>query len=189
MSGAHVLLQYGEDFRNMRFEDLEGRMAFSLRTVEETPNLILRLTRESLWASQHPSVMGPTSSFFYFGPSRTQGYLGYGNSPTQPMANFRRQKSGSSTSRYFSAQNGVEYKWRLSPHRLEHPPTFNRVFVQLKSFRQCVDNKGAALATWEIAQPGDEFHGRLTIKHAALSMITELLTTLTLNRIALSLNW
>ncbi|KAH8096598.1 hypothetical protein BXZ70DRAFT_1009602 [Cristinia sonorae] len=172
MSGTFILLQYGEDFRNMRFEDLEGRLAFSLRTVEETPNMILRLSRESQWSQHHSAIMGPTSSFFYFGPARSQGYLAYGNNPTQPMANSRRQKNPSSTSRYFLAQNGAEYKWRISSERLE-----------------CVDSKGVILASWELAEPGDEFHARLTVKPAALSLITEVVTTLTLNRIGSSLNW
>ena len=34
MSGTHILLQYGEDFRNMRFEDIEGRLAFSMYVHE-----------------------------------------------------------------------------------------------------------------------------------------------------------
>lgn len=65
--------------------------------VDENPNLILKLTREAAWAQQHPNVMGPSSSFFYFGPNRSPGYLAYGSSGTQPMANSRRQKKDGST--------------------------------------------------------------------------------------------
>ncbi|KAI0784901.1 hypothetical protein C8Q75DRAFT_794883 [Abortiporus biennis] len=169
MSGAYILLQFGADFSDIRFEDLEGRLAF---TVEENPNLILKVTREAPWAQRHPDIMGPNSSFLYFGPSRMPGYLVYGNSSPQPMANARKQKKDYSTSRYFHAQSGTEYKWRLAPQRLE-----------------CVDNKGAIMAVWETADADDEFHARLTVKHAGLAIVTELVTTLLLNRIAQSWSW
>ena len=55
--------------------------------------------------------------------------------------------------------------------------------------RQCTDSKGSVVATWEVAQLNDPFYARLTLKHAALSFVTELLTTLTLNRIAVSFQW
>ncbi|OBZ70467.1 hypothetical protein A0H81_09559 [Grifola frondosa] len=173
MSGPYVLLQFSADPWNARFEDLEGRLAFTVNMVEEDPNLIMRITREAQWAQQHPDIMGPSNSYFYFGPSRAQGYLVYGNSSTsQQMANARRQKKESSTSRYFTAQNGKEYKWRIAPQRFE-----------------CVDGKGVVVATWETSQLEDEFHARITIKHAALAVVTEIITTLTLNRIAQVLNW
>ena len=54
---------------------------------------------------------------------------------------------------------------------------------------QCFDNKGACVATWERGQLEDEFHARLTIKHAGLPVVTEIVTTLTLNRIAHILSW
>ncbi|KAJ3522161.1 hypothetical protein NM688_g8914 [Phlebia brevispora] len=171
MSGTYVLLQFGADPWPTRFEDLEGRPAFTVTVVEQTPNLLLKLIREAPWAQQHPDIMGPSSSFFYFGPSRTPGYLVYGNSQTQSMANLRKQKKDHSPSRYFVAQNGREYKWKISPQRLE-----------------CFDSKGVIIATWEIGQLEDTFHARLSIKHPGLPVVTEILTTLTLNRIAQVLN-
>ena len=57
---------------------------------------MLKLTREAPWAQQHPDIMGPTSSFFYFGPAHAPGYLVYGNSPTQPMLNSVKRKKESS---------------------------------------------------------------------------------------------
>lgn len=45
------------------------------------------------------------------------------------------------------------------------------------------------MAVWETSKLEDEFHARLTIKHPALAIVTELMTTLTLNRIAQVLNW
>ena len=47
----------------------------------------------------------------------------------------------------------------------------------------------STLAVWEHSLPDDEFHARLTIKAAGLMFITEILTTLTLNRMAQALNW
>jgi len=116
--------------------------------------------------------MGPSNSYFYFGPERTPGYLVYGNSPHQSMAAARRQKRENSISRYFVAQNGKEFKWKVAPQRLE-----------------CIDSRGNTVALWETSQLEDEFHARLTVKASALAVITELVTTLTLNRIAMILNW
>ncbi|KAJ3479568.1 hypothetical protein NLI96_g8955 [Meripilus lineatus] len=59
--------------------------------------MILKLTREAPWAQQHPDIMGPNLSVFYFGPQRTPGHLAFGNVMPQPMANYRRQKRESST--------------------------------------------------------------------------------------------
>ncbi|KAH9910936.1 hypothetical protein B0H21DRAFT_896558 [Amylocystis lapponica] len=156
MSAQHVLLQFSADPWNARFEDLEGRLAFTVTMVDENPNLIMKLTREAPWAQQHSDIMGPSNSYFYFGPNRTPGYL----------------KREASTSRYFVAQNGKEFKWKVAPQRYE-----------------CVDSKGTTMAVWETSQLEDEFHARLTIKNAALAVVTELMTTLTLNRIAQVLNW
>jgi len=88
------------------------------------------------------------------------------------MANYRKQKSTASSSRYWTTQAGAEYKWRISSQRLE-----------------CTDNKGNIVATWDKAQQEEEFHARVTVKRAGLPFITEILTTLVLTRIALTLNW
>ncbi|KAH9927342.1 uncharacterized protein B0H18DRAFT_875845 [Fomitopsis serialis] len=170
-STVYTLLQFSADPWNARFEDLESRLAFTV-CIEEDPNLIMRLTREKPWTQQHPDIMGPSNSYFYFGPNRAPGYLVYGNSPPQSMANARRQKRDNSPSRYFIAQNGKEFKWKVTPQRLE-----------------CLDSKGSTVALWETSQLEDPFHARLTIKHSALSIATELVTTLTLNRIAMIMNW
>ena len=62
-------------------------------------------------------------------------------------------------------------------------------FMASRLLLQCFDNKGISVATWERGQLEDEFHARLSIKHAGLSVVTEILTTLTLNRIAHALSW
>ncbi|KAI0092108.1 hypothetical protein BDY19DRAFT_579093 [Irpex rosettiformis] len=171
MPGSHVLLQYGADPWAMRFEDLESRLAFTTSLLEEQPNLLLRLTREQTWSQQHPDIMGPSSSFFYFGPSRSPGHLAYGNSAPQPMINSMRRKRDANT-RFFVTQSGKEYKWRLSPTKCE-----------------CFDGKNAVVAIWELAQRSDPSYARLTLKQAALPIVTELLTAFTLNRISETLKW
>ena len=54
---------------------------------------------------------------------------------------------------------------------------------------QCVDSKGNMIALWETSQIADPFSARLTLKHAALPIVTEVVTTLILNRIAQVSNW
>lgn len=102
-------------------------------------------------------------------------------------------------SRYFTAQNGKEYKWKTAPQKMEVclsafcpdrfaymlyltlPPRMLRV--------QCFDSKGVAIAVWEVGQLEDDFHARLSLKRPGLAVVTEVLTTLTLNRIAHTLSW
>ena len=69
--------------------------------VEATPNIVTKLTREAEWAQQHPDIMGPSNSFFYFGPSKTPGYLVYGNLPSQAMSESLRQKKEASSCVHF----------------------------------------------------------------------------------------
>jgi len=166
-SGQHVLLQFGGDAFNARYEDLEGRPAFTITPVAHQPNLVVKLTREATWSLQHPSIMGPDNSFFYFGPGLSFGFVAYGNNRhSTRMAQLSFAKREGSTSRYFTSQSGKEYKWRISPQRME-----------------CIDGR-TTLAVWELSHPEDEFYARLTIKHSALSIVTELLTTLSLNRMS-----
>jgi len=163
----YVLLQFGTDPFNNKFEDLESRPAFTVKEVERNPNIVVRITREPEWSQQHPGIMGPNKSFLYFGPDHSLGYLVYGNSPTQPMSNSVRQKREGSTSRYFTAQNGRDYKWKISPTRME-----------------CIEGRSTTIAVWERSHPRDEYHARLTIRPTGLAVVTEILTTLTLNHIS-----
>jgi hypothetical protein len=171
MSGPFVLLQFGSDPFSTKIEDLEGRAAFTIVQVEHTPNIVTRLTREAEWAQQHPDIMGPSNSFFYFGPSKAPGYLVYGNLPSQAMSDSMRQKKETSTSRYFKSQSGKECKWKPTPRRME-----------------CFCGR-STIAVWELSEPEDIFHARLTIKPAGLPIVTEIVTTLTLLRMAQALNW
>ncbi|KAG1735020.1 hypothetical protein EDB19DRAFT_1995978 [Suillus lakei] len=171
MSGSYVLLQFGSNLFSHRFEDLESRPAFTVKTVDQQVNVIVHIAREAAWSQQHPEIMGPSNSYLYFGPSRTPGYLVYGNGPEVAMVNHLRHKKDASTSRYFTAQNGKELKWKVFPQKME-----------------CLDGR-STVATWELSQPEDVFSARLIIKHSGLTMVTEILTTLSLNRMALDLDW
>ncbi|KDQ64062.1 hypothetical protein JAAARDRAFT_27690 [Jaapia argillacea MUCL 33604] len=172
MANTYVLLQFGSDPADTNLEDLEARAAFSISEADRHPNLVCRVAREAEWCQQHPDIMGPNNSFLYFGPANTPGYLVYGNGPEQPMLNSIRQRRDGSASRYFVAQNGREYKWKLGVERME-----------------LVDSSRTAIAVWEVARPEDEFFARLTLRHSALPIITEIMTTLTLNRMARDFNW
>ncbi|RDB19983.1 hypothetical protein Hypma_013032 [Hypsizygus marmoreus] len=172
MSGAYVLLQFGDDPFNNRFEDLEGRAAFTITAAGYNPNAVIRLTREAAWAQQHPSIMGPVNSYLYFGPENAPGYVVYGNNRNSiPMAYFLRQRREGSSSRYFTAQSGKDYKWRITPQRME-----------------LLDGR-TTLATWELSHPEDDFHARLTVRAGGLPIVTEVVTTLALNRMAQMLSW
>jgi len=47
---------------------------------KEDPNRVIRLVRDTAWAQQHPTVLGPDRSHFYMGPvdAMHMGYLMYG---------------------------------------------------------------------------------------------------------------
>jgi hypothetical protein len=54
---------------------------------------------------------------------------------------------------------------------------------------QCMDGR-STLAVWELnSHPRDEFYARLTIKASGLALVTEILTTLILNRMSQWLSW
>ncbi|KAJ7253454.1 hypothetical protein C8J57DRAFT_1348129 [Mycena rebaudengoi] len=186
MAGVHVLLQYGADAFNARFLDLEGRAAFSISPASHNPNLIVKLAREAAWSQHNPGIMGPDAAYFYFGPSvasysspygagaptPSPGYIMYGNNRNSiPMPYMRRQSREGSSSRYFTAQSGRDYKWKLMPQRME------------------LTDGRSLLAVWELASADDDYDARLTIRQAGLAMVTEIMTTLTINRISEALGW
>ncbi|KAJ7168043.1 hypothetical protein C8R46DRAFT_1094764 [Mycena filopes] len=201
MSDTYVLLQYGADAFNARFQDLEGRDAFVVAPASHNPNLIVKLSRDPAWSQHHPGTMGPDAAYFYFGPSRpsysssyaspsssqsysnygggggavptpTPGFVVYGNNRHSiPMGALRRRSREGSQSRYFTAQSGREYKWRISPQRME-----------------LADGR-TTLAIWELSAPGDAFDARVEIKHAGLAIVTEIMATLSVNRMGGALGW
>lgn len=154
-------------------KDGSDRLACTVEEVGRNPNPIIRLTREAPWAQQHPSIMGPDNSFYYLGPQNRPGYIIYGNNRTSiPMANLLKKKNDGSTSRYFTTLGGRECKWKkFSAKRME-----------------CIDGR-TTLAVWEMSDPDDDHSAILTIKSGGMSVITEILTTLTLNLIAQTMEW
>jgi len=171
MSRSYVLLQKGEDPFHTRFEDLDGLTAFTIQEVDRMPNTLVQLRREAPWTQKHRGVMGPGAAFFYFGPSCTPGHIIYGNAPSQPMATTLRRKR-LSASKYFTSRSGRLLKWKQLPnHRME-----------------CVDGK-QVLAIYEADQASRDYSALLTIRHAGLAVVTEILTTLMLSQMAIVLQW
>jgi len=172
-SRSYVLLQKGEDPFHTRFEDLDGLTAFTIQEVDRMPNTLVQLRRETPWSQKHRGVMGPGAAFFYFGPDGTPGHIIYGNAPSQPMATTLRRKR-SSPSKYFTSRSGRLLKWKHLPnHRME-----------------CVDGK-QLLAIYEAghASRASDYSALLTIRHAGLAVVTEILTTLMLSQMAVVLQW
>ncbi|KAK2464839.1 hypothetical protein APHAL10511_003138 [Amanita phalloides] len=175
MSQSQVLLQYGDNPFDLKMKDLEGRLACTVEEVGRNPNPIVRLTREPLWAQQHPSIMGPDNSFYYLGPENRPGYIIYGNNPVHfPMVNLMKRKNDNSTSRYFATLGGKEYKWKKTNENKK---------------MECVDNRSNLLATWEMSHHDAEHNATLTIKPAGMPVVTEIFTTLSLNLMAQSMGW
>ncbi|KAJ7508842.1 hypothetical protein B0H11DRAFT_1791665 [Mycena galericulata] len=200
-----VLLQYGSDAFNARFLDLEGRAAFTVSPASHNPNLIVKLSREAVWSQHHPGTMGPDAAYFYFGPSvasyssvygagtptPSPGYIMYGNNRNSiPMGYMRRQNREGSPSRYFTAQSGRDYKWKITPQRMEVSALRHaaRTRAASRGASKLTDGR-SILAVWELSAPTDEYDARLTIKQAGLAIVTEIMTTLTINRMSESLGW
>jgi len=172
MSDSYILLECGREPYSTSFQDLDGRLAFTISDVEQNPNLLVRLMREPQWSQQHPDIMGPNTCFMYFGPGKSSGYLIYGNGPNQPMNSSVRQKKGVANSRYFTAQNGKELKWKIADGRME-----------------CYNGRNI-IATYEGFTSADKkATARLTIKQPGLPICTEIVTALLLNRMALAFGW
>jgi hypothetical protein len=53
---------------------------------------------------------------------------------------------------------------------------------------QCICGR-TTIAVWELSEPEDIYHARLTIRPAGLPIVTEIVTTLTLLRMAQALSW
>ncbi|KIM57945.1 hypothetical protein SCLCIDRAFT_28466 [Scleroderma citrinum Foug A] len=171
MSNYYTLLQMGSDPSSLHFQDSEGRQAFTVITVDQNANPVVKVAREAQWSQQHPDIMGPESAFLYLGPGGTRGYMVYGNGKELKMADHLRQTNQGSPSRYFTTLAGRELKWRLCPDRME-----------------CVDGR-SIVAVWAPGESEDRSSAHLTLQHSTLSYVTELVTTLILNRMAQHLNW
>ncbi|KAJ3836140.1 hypothetical protein F5878DRAFT_690460, partial [Lentinula raphanica] len=191
-SGSYVIFQFGTDPFNNRYEDSEGRLAFSLYLASQSPNMVIRLARHIPWAEQYPNVMGPENAYFYFGPEMSPGYIVYGNNQISiRMSHMSRQQREGSTSRYFTAQSGRHYKWRITPQRMEVRFVLGLSNSHLSHLERslCMDGR-TCIALWEAVPSTDfDYDARVTLRPSALMLITEIMTTLILNRMYLTLNW
>lgn len=176
----HILLQIGSDLYNTTFVDVDGRTAFTLQEIYRIPNKLVRLRREAPWALQHRDIMGPSDAYFYLGPSEFPGYMVYGNTPQQPMTSVLQRKRASSTSRHFKSQGGKEFKWKLFPDHMEciHRKTVMAVYQP---------NEVSPVFEWNGIS--SMHYANLTINRAGLPIVTEILTTLLLIRMANFLGW
>ncbi|TDL30062.1 hypothetical protein BD410DRAFT_780588 [Rickenella mellea] len=169
---SYQLFQFGSDPFSFKFEDYEHRPAFTVEKVAKDPNLIVKISRRDEWALQHPGIMGPRNAYLYFGPSNCPGQLAYGNSEPTAMSLYLQKKKGSSNSRYFFAQSGREFKWKiLSQRRME-----------------CHDARNL-IAVWEVVEADAGYTAQITLSNAGLGLVTEVLTTLTLNLMSRQLYW
>ncbi|KJA29552.1 hypothetical protein HYPSUDRAFT_31464 [Hypholoma sublateritium FD-334 SS-4] len=168
-----TLIQWGDDPLRHHYIDAAGRMACTVKEVDRNPNPIIRVGRETAWAQLHPNVLGPDNAYLYLGPESTAGFVIYGNNPVNlPMHYFLRPgKQPNSISRYFRCQNGRDYKWKVSSHKME-----------------CYDGR-TLLATWEVSPPREEYFARLVVRERGMSIITEILTSLIINRMSMALGW
>lgn len=101
------------------------------------------------------------------------------------------------STRYFTAQNGKELKWKHADGRMEVGGFLIRCLYLSKVLIiiycshlwvvQCYNGRNV-IATYE--QSGEKrATARLTIKHLGLPICTEIVTALLLNRMALAFGW
>ncbi|TFY63257.1 hypothetical protein EVG20_g6389, partial [Dentipellis fragilis] len=102
---------------------------------------------------------------------RSPGYIVFGNAEARGMRGLLWAKRRSSTSRYFTSQSGREMKWKMSGARME-----------------CMDGS-KTLAVYEPDQASADFAAILTIQAPGLAVVTEIVATLMLARIAKVLQW
>jgi len=168
-------------FSQIRFFDPDeggsGMLAFTFSLAFSNPD-IFRLRREQDWEQLKPDVWGPSSAHFEWGPGRSPGTIAFGNAGARhPMLNFLLKKRdagrGGRGVRYFVAQ-GAEYKWRFDlPGRME-----------------CLDASGTRLlAVWTRITGSQYYRGKLEVLEAGYILITEIVATLILTRIAIEKNW
>ena len=53
---------------------------------------------------------------------------------------------------------------------------------------QCFDGR-TLLATWEVSPPREDYFASLVVRERGMSIITEILTSLIINRMAMALGW
>jgi hypothetical protein len=153
------------------------------------------VNREKGWAQQHASdIKGSSSAFLYFDHARRPAHVAFGAGERQRAADWLRPARKDARVRAFTSQSigefGGEYKWRAcSSEKLEVWPVFCTSCGQPSERLPQLLKGSAVIATWERKLDVDGNDAQLTLKHAALPIITDVLATLTLNRMRLELGW
>jgi len=107
----------------------------------------------------------PASAWLYFtSEDKMEGYIKFGSREPTSLAEHVAQAHPSSSSRWFTGLDGQRYKWKPASRSLH-----------------CYDAKDRLLAVYEYGVD-DVFFAKLDIKQGAENMVTEIVTTLLLNR-------
>jgi len=83
---------------------------------------------------------------------------------------------------------GKEYRWKITPAKIEVGSGAIISILQANFHVQCTDSR-TTLAVWERSKPEEEHQGKLTLTAAAFLMEIEIMTSLVLNIMAADLNW
>ncbi|CAE6471024.1 unnamed protein product [Rhizoctonia solani] len=158
-----VLFDVTGDLFNNKFIDAEGRVIYELTTVQTQPR-VTQLDRTNERLALHPSE--PWRATMCFGDGDKLGDLHLGGRPAVPMVLYLKRKNGL-PGRSFVAVDGNEYQWRPGSRRLE-----------------CYDKNDRLIALYEWLLDGPS-HARLEIKIGGWHILSELITTLLLNRYAI----
>ncbi|KAF8602575.1 hypothetical protein BDV93DRAFT_509127 [Ceratobasidium sp. AG-I] len=157
-----ILFDTTGDLFDNEFKDVEGRVMYQLETLQNQPR-VTQLTRTQERLALHPTE--PWRATMHFGAADGLGHLQLGEREVVPMANYLRRKG--SAGRYFVAVDGNEYQWRPASRRLE-----------------CYDKNDRLIAMYEWLLDGPS-HARLEIKIGGWHILSELISTLLLNRYAI----
>jgi hypothetical protein len=93
------------------------------------------------------------------------------------------------SSQYFTSRSGRLLKWKQLPNHRMEVRTLRIIKVgYVTHIMQCIDGKDV-LAVYEAGQASRDYSALLTIRHAGLAVVTEILTTLMLSQMAIVMQW
>ncbi|KDQ15465.1 hypothetical protein BOTBODRAFT_173944 [Botryobasidium botryosum FD-172 SS1] len=147
------------------FRDSQVRTAYFIQAVRQEP-VATKITRMTDWiaAPDHE----PWCTWLYFSSGTAmQGWIKFGSQSPTPMGDHLRPLAPTSSTRCYTGLDGREYMWRHASRRLE-----------------CYDNQERLLAVYEYLLD-DVYFAKLDIKWGAEPLVTEIVTTLLLNRHAI----
>ncbi|KAG8678377.1 hypothetical protein FRC09_019886 [Ceratobasidium sp. 395] len=182
-----ILFDTTGDLFDNEFTDADGRVMYKLVTLQSQPR-VTQLTRSQERLALHPTE--PWQATMHFGSSGELGQLHLGEREVAPMASYLRRKA-TSGGRYFVAVDGNEYQWRPGSRRLEvreqyydPQPQIDHALTPRFVNVQCYDKNDRLIALYEWLLDGPS-HARLEIKIGGWHILSEIITTLLLNRYAI----